>query len=96
MGDFGSWFRSALHTASMDRAEFSHRSGVPQRTVGAWFTGSRVPSSASCDRIADVLLLDRDEVLAAAGHRPMDEPLSADDPRRGIIALVRRLVSAGR
>jgi hypothetical protein len=50
-----------------------------------------LPDPAGCDLIADVLGVDRDEVLAIAGHRPRDEELAPDDPRRDLFALMKRI-----
>lgn len=88
---FHDWFKFELKRREMNQADFARRSGIAPSTVSSWATGDRVPDPESCDLIADVLLVDRDMVLALAGHRTLDEPLKANDPRRDIIAAIRQL-----
>ena len=91
--DFADWLDRQLRRRGMSQAEFARRLETSSGTVNRWLHGAepRKPSPASCDLIADVLGVDRDEVLAIAGHRPPDEELAPDDPRRELIALVKRV-----
>lgn len=41
--------------------------------------------------IADVLCIDLDDVLAIAGHRPLDPALKPDDPVARLCGLVKRV-----
>jgi hypothetical protein len=56
-----------------------------------WIAGTRVPDPSSIDRVADVLGVDLDLVLALAGHRPPDTELDPDDPAATVIALVKQV-----
>lgn len=59
--------------------------------VGYWTRGERVPSPASADRLADVLGVDRDLVLALAGHRSPTEALDPDSDEARLIAMIRAI-----
>jgi transcriptional regulator with XRE-family HTH domain len=89
--DFSGWFRERLRRRQWSQAEFSRRSQIAASTINAWFKGERTPDPESCEKIADALGIGRDEVLAVAGHREPDEPIAPDDPRRDIIARVRKI-----
>jgi transcriptional regulator with XRE-family HTH domain len=89
--DFTHWFQLRLRRKGWTASDFARESSVPRSTVGTWFRGERVPDPDSCDVIADVLHVDRDEVLALAGHRPPDIELAPDDPRRDLKALIDRV-----
>lgn len=89
--DFATWFQRQLRLRDWTQADFVRRSGAARGTVSNWARGSRLPDPAGCDLIADVLGVDRDEVLAIAGHRTPDEELAPDDPRRDLFALMKRV-----
>lgn len=75
----------------MTQAEFARKANIPQSTVNTWWRGARTPDAAYCDLIADALSVDLDTVLAVAGHRPIPDPLAADDPRADLIAMIKRI-----
>ena len=89
--NFQKWFQRQLKRREMSQAEFARFSSIPQSTVNTWWKGNRVPDSDSCDLIADALGVDLDLVLWQAGHRPMTQPVSPDDPRVDIHGLVDRV-----
>ncbi len=89
---FGEWFKPAIRKAGFrSYREFAERAGVSKSAVGEWANNHRNPDPAYCDIIADVLGVDRDYVLALAGHRPEEPDIPFDDPRARISALVRRV-----
>lgn len=60
---FGAWLESKLSAARLNQREFADRIGVSQSTVSRWLRNYRVPEPASCDAIADVLLVPLDKVI---------------------------------
>jgi transcriptional regulator with XRE-family HTH domain len=89
--EFGEWLRKQLQRREWSQADFVRRGQFSRTAVSDWILGKRIPDPRSSDLIADVLGVDRDEVLALAGHREPDEPIEADDPRRELLTLVRML-----
>lgn len=89
--DIASWLRRELLRREWSQADFARRVHASTGNVSNWLSGKRRPMPESCDRIADVMFVDRDFVLALAGHRPLDEPVDADDPGTRIAALVPRV-----
>ena len=88
---FANWLRDRMREREWNQADLARRVGLPAGTINRWLTGERRPSSRSCDLLADALRVDLDAVLALAGHRPdVDEP-PAGDPRRDLLALLRRV-----
>lgn len=59
--------------------------------MSAWINDRRRPDTASCDRIADVLFLDVDEVLAVAGHRPPDIGIDPDSATARLMPLIEQI-----
>lgn len=92
------WLRRQLQRREMRQADLARRVGTSPGTVSSWVNGQRVPDPASCDRIADALGVDVDEVLMLAGHRPRIEEEESQEVRdlaalmRGMPAHVRRQV----
>lgn len=86
--EFAVWFLRQLRSRDWTQADFARKTGIATGTVSNWKRGIRIPDPGSCDVIADVLGVDRDLVLAVAGHRPEVDPISDDDPRREMHALV--------
>lgn len=92
MGEhFGSWLKKQLFRRQMNQAEFARRASLPTSTVSNWTTGRSVPDPDACDAIAEALFLRLDDVLAAAGHRPLDDRQDADSPGARIIAMAGRV-----
>lgn len=87
---FGAWLSREIKSQGMSQGEFARRVGVSATTVSRWVNG-RVPDGQFIERIADVLLLDADEVLTRSGYRPPDSELDPDSPEGRIIALVKRI-----
>ncbi len=89
---FGQWLRRQMmkQEGGMSQAELARKVGTSAGLVSDWIRDVRVPSSESCDKIADALGLDIDEVLVRAGHRP---PLGGNDSPllRELSAVVRGL-----
>lgn len=75
MGDapFSGWFRDKLAEREWTQSDFARRSGVSHNVVSQWATGKRIPYPESCQVIADTLYLPFDDVLRAAGHRPVED-----------------------
>jgi transcriptional regulator with XRE-family HTH domain len=89
--EFAVWLQRQLQRREMTQADFARRLNTSSGVVNRWIREERTPSPANCDLIADVLHVDRDEVLALAGHRPLDLELAPDDPRRDLKALIDRV-----
>ena len=89
--DIRSWIQRELDRREWTAADLARHMGVGTGRLSEWMTGRRRPSPESCLRLADALNADPDDVLALAGHRPAMGPLTADDPKRRIISLVRRV-----
>lgn len=67
--------------------------GFRPASISNWIHGKRRPSAASLVTLADVLMLDPDELLEMAGHRPRF--VTDDDPaRREIHRMVDQLPPA--
>lgn len=88
---FGRWLLHQIERREWKAADFARRLDVRPGVVSHWIRGERLPSTDSCQRIADVLNVDPDWVLTLAGHRPNVEELAPDDPRTDLIAMVRRV-----
>lgn len=87
--DFATWFKRALTRRGWSQADFAKSAGIPHATVSAWYRGTRLPGPASSEIIAETLHVNRDEVLAVAGIRPVEH----DDPEhiRELMGLLRRI-----
>lgn len=86
---FGTWLLQELARREMTQAEFSRRAGFSSGVISLWVNGDRAPSPDSCQRIADALYLDIDEVLDAAGIR---RNVTLDDPQTAeFVAQLRRV-----
>lgn len=88
---FPIWLQRQLDRREWRAAELARRLDISPGVVSHWLNGQRLPSPASCDRIADVFGLPVDDVLTLAGHRPATEPIKPDDPRTEFIGLVKRV-----
>lgn len=89
--NFGRWLQRQLDRRELTKSDFARALDRAPARVSEWLNGDRVPSTRSCDLIADALSVDLDTVLAVAGHRPMPDVLKADDPRSDLIAMIRRI-----
>ena len=68
--EFGRWLRGQMDRREWGVTQMARELGVNHGIVSQWLNGNRNPSPKSIDKIADVLFVDPDEVLAIAGHRP--------------------------
>lgn len=89
--DFGRWLAKQLDRRDWKQADLVERGRFSRTAVSNWINGHRLPDPKSCDLIADVLNVDRDLVLALAGHRSPEVELAPDDPATTIISMVRRV-----
>jgi len=75
---FARYLVAQMEDARMSQTALAERMGVTQPMISAWARGEKRPSPANCDRLAEALALDVDEVLTQAGYRPRlgtdDEP----------------------
>ncbi len=74
---FGTWLKHQLDRREWSQADLAKRMHVTNGMVSRWVRGERVPSTDSIDRLADVLMVDVDQLLTLAGHRP---PVFEIDP----------------
>lgn len=77
---FPQWLQRQLDRREWRQVDLARRADVSGTSVSHYLNGNRIPDPMTCDRIADALAVDRDLVLALAGHRPPDQPLDPDDP----------------
>lgn len=76
---FGTWLREKMHEVGTNQRKLAEAIDVWPATVSNWMRGHRIPDPEYCERIADVLILDPDEVMVRAGHRrAVDRDTSAD------------------
>jgi transcriptional regulator with XRE-family HTH domain len=87
---FGQWLGRQLRRHQMNQVELARRSGLSQGRISDWLHDKRLPSTKSCDKLADALGEDLDYVLALAGHRP-GAPKDEDPEVSGMIALIRKI-----
>jgi transcriptional regulator with XRE-family HTH domain len=88
--DLSTWIRRQMDRRDWKAADLSRHMGVGSGRISEWLNRQRRPSPESCIKLADVFGADPDDVLALAGHREPLEPLDIDDPKRRIIALIRK------
>lgn len=68
---WAAYIRAAREHARLSKTELARRVGKDRATIGRWEDGKNRPEDANLVvSVADVLGLDRDEALAAAGLRP--------------------------
>lgn len=89
-GGWGRYIRAARTAAGLSVAALARRIGTSRETVFRWEAGKYRPDSADVvRRIAEVLGLPLDDVLAAAGFRPTapppPEPARPPDPELDLI-----------
>lgn len=65
---FGEWVIDQVESAGMQQKEFAALVGVDPSTVSKWKKNENLPRGTTCDQIAAVLHLDRNEVRARAGR----------------------------
>lgn len=86
---FPDWLKRQLIRREWSQADLARKLDIGSGMVSRWARGERVPSSDSCERIAEALGVDADYVLALAGHRPA---IHEDDPTTAaIVSLVRKI-----
>lgn len=88
---FGKWLGGILRQRNITQTELARQMKKSKGTVGNWVRGERLPSPASCDQLADVLVLPLEHVLAEAGY-----PVTRSDPgpvtsEAQLVELVRRI-----
>lgn len=88
---FSRWIRRQLDRREWSQADLARKLNVSPSVVNRWLLGTRIPSPAYCDLIADALSVDLDIVLFQAGHRPMPKRIDPDDPKLEIQGLVDRV-----
>ncbi len=72
---FARWLENELDRHGWTQSEFANRLPGGESVhskVSRWILGERIPSTEQCQVIATALDIHLDEVLAAAGHRPLD------------------------
>ncbi len=105
--DFGEWLIEQIERREWTQADFARESKLNPQNISRWINNERVPSPASCLRIALVLRVDEDVVLRAAGHKAAPDqkprPRSFDDILRELdaerpvaVPVIEQIASAGR
>lgn len=88
---FGKWLREVLKQRGLSQTELARQMEKNKGVVGNWVRGDRLPSPESCDRLADVLLISLDRVLAEAGHRPPDIHIHPDSATAQLLPLIEKI-----
>jgi len=65
------WLRDQVAQRGWTQTEFAEAVGVSQGTASKWLLGTMDPTPESMQRIADAFFVSLDDVLAAAGIRPI-------------------------
>jgi len=105
--DFGEWLMEQIERREWTQADFARESKLNPQNISRWINNERVPSPASCLRIASVLRVDEDVVLRAASHKPaqdqkprarsFDDILRELDAERPVaVPIIEQIASAGR
>jgi transcriptional regulator with XRE-family HTH domain len=87
--EFGRWLQRQLDRREWTQADFARKVNLSTGTVNHWITAKRIPDPPSCDRIADALFLDVQDVLRHAGH--LSETPDDSEHVRELIAMIRRV-----
>jgi len=93
---FHGWLSHQLVRRDWTQADFARKLGTTNGVVSRWARGDRVPSPESIDRIADVLGVGVDYVLALAGHRPALFDIDPNSPEAQLLPLIRQIDWASR
>ena len=80
-----------MQRRDMTPADFARRLEVGNSTVTMWVRGERIPTPASCRKIAAALDIADDVVLVAAGHRDPDYEVDPDSPPERFRAMMQRI-----
>lgn len=75
----------------MRQADLARRIGASTGAVSDWANDKRLPDTASCEKIADVLHVSVDTVLTRAGHRPADPFYDPDSPEAQLLPYIRAI-----
>lgn len=87
---FARYLVAQMEDARVSQTALAERMGVTQPMISAWARGEKRPSPANCDRLAEALALDVDEVLTQAGYRP--RLVTDEEPElRSILEMLRRI-----
>lgn len=103
---FGDWLGQQLAWREWSPADFERRSKTSKANISRWLSNDRLPDPASCQKIADALRIDLNEILMRAGHLPArstrQRPRSFEDlfhememERPIAVPVVEQLASAG-
>ena len=88
---FSAWLANEIDSRGMSQSELGRLIGVPQGSVHHWISGRNVPKGYYCNLIADALNIDRDTVLAIAGHRPPKPTVDPLAPEVALMAKIERI-----
>ena len=77
---FPLWLQQRLDERGWSITELARRMGTQTTLISRWMQGRQRPTAQSARLIAQVMKLDEDEVLTAAGLRGIKT--TDDDPRR--------------
>jgi len=77
---FPLWLQGCLQERNWSITDLARAMGVQTSLISRWMAGKQKPTAESAGRIAEVLQVSVDEVLTAAGLRPV--LVTDEDPRR--------------
>lgn len=92
---FGEWLADRLDERDLQQQELAALVGAEPSTVSNWVKGKTIPREPMCDRIAEELGLDPDEVRKRAGRRPQPKGRLRDirEQQIGRTAAITRFMS---
>ena len=88
---FGEWLEAELDDRGLSQSAFARRISSDAGTVSHWVHGRRMPSPESCRKLADALNVNRDSLLALAGHRAMEDTPDPLAPELALMAKIKRI-----
>lgn len=65
---FGRWLKRQIDGLGLNQAEFARAHDIHPAVLSQWITGARTPNAETAGRLARVLSLDVEVVLAALGY----------------------------
>lgn len=80
---FGSWLAQEMEARRLNKSQVAKYTGVDQSAVGRWLRDEvpSLPSERSCRALAEWWKVPAEDVLALAGHYPMQTAEEQDLPR---------------